>query len=425
MKKYCFFIMLVFAGNICFGQTLEDINKMMLLQQNKKAKDALDKFLADPKNATKADAWYYKGRIYNAVSKDSGISSADAMKLKMEAFEALKKYQQMDPKELQLVNDKYGTFFDLYNGYFDIGAREFNKKNFPASFDGFKNALFIEEFVRSKGYEYDNGTSKFKFPTLDTSLILNTAIAANQSKDEAAAVTYYRKLTDANLSSDQYLNIYQYLTEYYMKNNDEANLAAILEKGRTLYPQDDYWVDVELDRVAKKGDKQALMAKYEEFMKRYPTKYAYPYNLSVELYNQLYTGDDRPANADALKNKLTETLKTAISLDKGVDARMLMTRHLYNYAFDFQDSSKKIKGVKPADVQKKADLKAQFLKKIDECIPYAESAVAYFAALPTLKPVQKANYKDVLDILSQFYGAKGDLKKVAEYDKKKAEVDKM
>jgi len=76
-------------------------------------------------------------------------------------------------------------------------------------------------------------------------------------------------------------------------------------------------------------------------IKRYPSKYSYPYNLSVELYNQLYTGDNRPSNAIALQDKLTETLKLAIQLDKGVDSRMLMTRHLYNYAYDFQDSSKK------------------------------------------------------------------------------------
>ena len=38
---------------------------------------------------------------------------------------------------------------------------------------------------------------------------------------------------------------------------------------------------------------------------------------------------------------------------------------------------------------------------------------------------QKSNYKIVLDILSQFYNTKNDLKKAAEYDKKKAEVDKM
>ena len=421
MKKYYFFIMLVLAGNISFGQSLEDINKLMLLQQNKKAKEGLDKFLADPKNAGKADAWYYKGRIYNAVSKDSAIAPTESMRLKKEAFEALQKYQQMDPKEPQLLNDKYGTYFDLYNGYFDIGAKEFNSKNYAVSFEGFKNALGIEDFVKSKGYDY-NG---FKFPVLDTSLILNAAITANQSKDEASAVLYYRKLTDANLASDQYLSVYQFLTEYYMKKNDEANLAAILEKGRTIYPQDEYWTEVELDRVSKSGNKQALMDKYEEFMKRYPAKYTYPYNYSVELYNQLYTSDEKPANANALKDKLTQTLKAAINLDKGVDARMLMTRHLYNYAFDFQDSSKKIKGVKPDDLKKKADLKAQFLKKIDECIPYAESAVTYFAALPILRPIQKANYKDVLDILSQFYSAKGDLKKAAEYDKKKAEVDKL
>jgi hypothetical protein len=414
-------MMLLAAGFASFGQSLEDINKLRLLGQNKKAKDALDKFLADPKNAGKAEAWYYKGTITNALSKDSGVTSADAMKMKQDAFEALKKYQQMDPKEPSLVIDKYATYFDLYNGYFDIGAKEFNKKNFPVSFEGFKNALAIEDFVRSKGYEY-NG---FKFPALDTSLVLNAAITANQAKDEASAVEYYKKLTDANLKSEQYLSVYQFLAEYYMKKNDEANLAAILEKGRTLYPTDDYWTEVEVDRVAKSGDKAALIAKYEEMMKRYPEKYAYAYNLAVEIYNQLYTADNRPSNAIFLQDKLTETLKKAIPLDKGVDSKMLMTRHLYNYAYDWQDSSKKIKGVKPDDVKKRNDLKAKFISKIDECIPYADGAVAFFAALPTLRPIQKANYKDVLDMLSQFYAAKGDLKKSAEYDKKKADLDKQ
>jgi len=49
MKKYCFFMMLLVAGFASFGQSLDDINKLRLLGQNKKAKDALDKFLSDPK----------------------------------------------------------------------------------------------------------------------------------------------------------------------------------------------------------------------------------------------------------------------------------------------------------------------------------------------------------------------------------------
>ncbi len=421
MKKYCFFIMLLVANIIGYAQTLPEINEMMGKSQYKKAKEGIDKFLSDPKNAAKADGWFYKGRIYNSLSKDSSVAATDALKFKAESFDAFKKYQQMDAKEVSFILENHGSYFDLYNGFFDIGAREFNSKNYAASFDGFKNALMVEEYVKTKGYEY-NG---FKFPVLDTSLILNAAIAANQAKNEPEAIKYYRKLTDANIATEQYLNVYQYLVEYYFKNKDEASMNAMLEKGRTLYPQEDYWAEFELDRVAKTGDKAALMAKYEEMMKKYPTKYTYPYNLGVELYNELYTSDNRPANAAALKDKLTETLKLAINLDKAADAKMLMTRHLYNAAFDFKDSSKKIKGVKPADVKLRNDLKAMAIKKADEAIPYAEGVIGFYAALPTLKPIQKANYKIALDLLSQFYLEKNDAKKAAEYDKKKAEVDKM
>lgn len=421
MKKFCFSMVLLLAGVVSFGQSLDDINKLILLGQNKKAKEGIDKLLTEPKSASKAIAWFYKGRIYNSFSKDSGTKVADALKLKTESFEAFKKYQQMDPKDENFKQENYASYFDLYNGYFDIGAREFNAKNYANSYEGFKSALMIEDFVKSKGYEY-NG---FKFPVLDTSLVLNTAIAAQNAKEEAASISYYRKLTDANLTADQYLNIYQYLLEYYIKAKDEANITAMLAQGRKLYPQEKYWTEIEIDMVAKSGDKKALVAKYDELMKREPTEFTWPYNLGVELYNEIYTGDNKPADVDALKNKLTDILKNAIANDKGIDAKMLMTRHLYNAAYDFQDSSKKIKGTKPEDIKKRADAKAMFIKKIDECIPYAESVIGYYAALPTLKPGQKSNYKIVLDILSQFYGAKGDLKKSAEYDKKKADVDKL
>ncbi|NOT93653.1 tetratricopeptide repeat protein [Ferruginibacter sp.] len=422
MKKYYLFMMLLFAGTVSFGQSLSEINELMGKSQYKKAKEGIDKFLSDAKNASKSDGWYYKGRVYNSLSKDTGFTPTESMKLKNEAFEAFKKYQQMDAKEVSFVLENHGSYFDLYVGLFDLAAKEFNNKNFASSFEGFKNTLKVEDYIRSKGYENQG----FKFSALDTSLILNIAIAAYQAKNEDSAMVYYKKLTDANLVGEQYLSNYQILVEYYLKKNDEANLNAILEKGRTLYPNNDYWVDVELDKVSKSGDKTALIAKYEELMKRYPEKFNYPYNLSVELFNQLYFGDNKPANPEALKARLTEVLKNAIPLDKtGADAKILMTKHLYNDAYDYQDSSKKIKGTKPADIKKRNDFKDLFLKRVGECIPYADAAVEYFTALPTLKPVQKANYKSILDILSQLYATKGDLKKSAEYDKKKADVDKM
>ncbi len=424
MKKYCFFTVLLFTCSFVFGQSLDDINKFMLLQQNKKAKEMVDKFLTEPKNAAKGEGWYYKGRIYNALSKDSTATPSDAMKLKLDAFEAFKKYQQLDAKEESFIAEKHGSYFDLYNGLYDIGAKEFNGKNFANSFEGFKNALAVEDYVNAKGYDYNS----YKFPKLDTPLVINTAVAANQAKNEDAAVSYYRKLTDASVSGQQYLNIYQYLVEYYNKKNDDANVTAMLAKGRSVYPNDDYWTDFELDKISKKGDKQLLMAKYKELIKANPTKFTYPYNLAVELYNQIYVGDKRPANSRALKDTLTEAIKTAIATEaldkKGIEGKTLMVRHLYNWAYDCQDSSKKIKGVKPADIKMRNDYKALSMKKIDECIPYANAVADYYAALPTLKPVQKANYKDVLDKLSQFYGTKGNPTTAAEYDKQKIVVDK-
>ncbi len=423
MKKYCFMAILLFAGVAGFSQSLEDINKYMVLNQNKKAKELVDKFLTEAKNAGKADAWFYKGRIYNALSKDSTVTPADALKLKLEAYEAFKKYQSLDAKDLSFKNENYVSYFDLYNGFFDIGAKEYNAKNYAGAFEGFKNALMVEDYVRSKNYEY-NG---YKFPALDTSLIQNTAMAANQAKDEASSIIYYRKLIDANVGGEAYLNIYEYVTEYYLKIKDEANFNAIIEKGRAMYPKEKYWTEVEVDAVSKSGNKEALHAKYEELMKRYPDDYTWSYNLGVEIFNELYAGDSKPANAIAMKAKLTEVLKACIAAqgDKGADAKMLMTRHTYNDAYDYQDSSKKIKGVKPEDVKKRNELKAIFLKKVDECIPYGESVVSYYASQTTLKPIHKANYKIALDLLSQLYTAKGDAKKAAEYDKKKADVDKL
>ncbi len=424
MKKFSFFIMLLFTASIGFAQTLDDINKLMGKEQYAKAKEGIDKYLADSKNAEKGDGWYYKGRIYNSLSKDSSLSNADAIKLKTDAFEAFKKYQVLDKKQLSFILENYGSYFDLYNGYFDIGAKAFNNKNFALSYEGFQNALQVEEYVKGKGYEY-NG---FKFPSLDTSLITNTAIAASQAKDEVNAMKYYKKLADANLSSPDYLNVYQVLVDYYSRTNDETNLAAMLEKGRTHYPNDEYWTEVEIDRVSKAGGKAALIAKYEELMKKYPEKYTYSYNLGVELYNELYAGDNKPANPTEIKDKLTEVLKTAISIDKekkGVDAKMLMTRHLYNSAYDYQDSSNKIKSTKPDDIKKKNNYTALFNKNISDCIPYAEDVVAHFDGIATLKPLEKVNYKVVLDILSQLYNTKGNKLKSAEIAKKKATVDKM
>ncbi len=272
-----------------------------------------------------------------------------------------------------------------------------------------------EDYVREKGFEY-NG---FKFGAIDTSLVQNMALSARLAKNDAEAVKNYERLVALNLSGPSNLEMYQYLAQYYIDTKNQAALNAILEKGIKLYPGDEYWTEVEIDQVDKK-DKPALFAKYEEVMAKNTGSYTVVYNYGVELFNYLYVGDSRPADFDMKKNKLDEVLKKALAIKNSPEANMLMARHIYNDVYDIQDAIKKIKGTKPEDAKKRVELKAAAGKAADECIKYADAAVQLYAALPKLKPIEKANYKNALGILESMYGYKGNNAKADEY-KKQAE----
>ncbi|RYE14167.1 MAG: SGNH/GDSL hydrolase family protein, partial [Sphingobacteriales bacterium] len=88
----------------------------------------------------------------------------------------------------------------------------------------------------------------------------------------------------------------------------------------------DFWTDIEMEAVRKKGDKPALFAKYEELIARNPSSYLLTYNYAIDLFNNIYVGDNKLADENAAKEKLTAVLKSAIANDKGIDATVLMTK---------------------------------------------------------------------------------------------------
>jgi hypothetical protein len=302
--------------------------------------------------------------------------------------------------------------FDLYNGYFDLASKAYEAKDYAAAYTNFSNAYMVEDYIKGKGFEY-NG---FKFGAMDTSLVQNMALSARLAKKDDEAVKHYQRLADINLSGPSNLEMYQYLAQYYLDTKNTPAVNAILDKGKKLYPEDAYWTEIEVDQVDKK-DKPALFAKYEEVMGKNSNSYTLAYNYSVELFNYLYVNDARPADFDARKVKLDEVLKKAIAIKNSPDANMLMARHLYNDVYDMQDAVKKVKGTKPEDAKKRIELKAAAMKGADECIKYADAAVKLYAALPKLRPIEKANYKNAVGILESMYAYKGNNAKADEYKK--------
>jgi len=419
MKKFLPVLALISFALTAGAQNTNDIRKMINDKKFDQAKEAIDQFMAKPKNENSAEGWYLKGRTYNSISNEATTPLAQKYQLKVDAFDALKKSQLLDPKETMLKLEQYISYLDLYYGLYDVGGNQFNTKNFQDSYNAFKKALEVEDYIRSKGYTYNGVT----IPSFDTSLVMNIAIAANQAKNFPEAVQYYSKITDANIGGPNAKDAYEYLVDYYSRKGDNANLFPLIKKARALYPDDNFWNEVELDQIQKSGDDQALFKKYEELIASEPKNFPLAYNYAVELYNRIWgRGNDKSADT-SMKSKLTNVLKHAIDNDSGIEATMLMTNHLYNEASDITNAAALIKSTKPADVKKKNELRAEGNKKMDETIQYADKVIAYYKPrVAELKPGQMANYKIVLSYLADIYSLKGDAKKSAEYDKMKNDL---
>jgi hypothetical protein len=417
MKKLSFFAATILLFNVAFAQSLDDVKKYVLLRQTKPAKEAVDKYLAVEKNALKPDGWYYKGYAYDLTSKDSAMSITEASAMKTEAFNAIQKYFQLDPKAQLSKDENNSILFDLYAGFSsDLGVKAYTQKNFDVAFDNFKKAVEVHDFIYSKGLE---GANKYKFNGIDTMLILYTAIAANDAKKKDDAAIYYKKLVDANIADTQYVDAYQYLADYYKNKKDQAAFTDIIEKGKKSYPKNaDYWTALEIEQATDGVEKPQIFDKYDALMAKYPDNYVLPFNYSVELYRYIYSDEMKTANTTPFKEKLPEILKKAIAVKSTQEANFLMANFLYNNSIDLSEDARKIKGPKPADLKTKKDMEANATKQMNDAIPYAEKVVSLYAENPKPKAGEKVNYKQALSILKNIYDVKKDAVKSAAYDKK-------
>ncbi|MEO6732391.1 MAG: hypothetical protein ABIN01_14330 [Ferruginibacter sp.] len=422
MTKFFFMVAFSLMVTASFGQDIKEIRNFALLGQTQKAKEAVDKFLAVPKNAQKPEGWYYKGYVYNLLSKDSTKSLADNAALKATAFDAIKKYREMDPKAELLSEQNNSTLYDLYVGFYsDLGVKAYLAKDPATAFEYFKKGLEIHDYVASNNLVGNNG---FKFSAIDTMLTLYTAIAATEAKKTDDAAIFYKKIVDGGISDPQYIDAYQVLADRYKTKKDKAAFADIIAKGKKLYPaNNEYWTAMEIEEATDGITAPAIFDRYEELMVKNPNNYTLPYNYSVELYRYIYSDSAKNINTEQYKNKLPEILKKAIAIKPTSEANFLLANFLYNNSIDISEDARKMKGTKPDDLKKKKELQAKSDAALTQAIPYAEAVVSLYKGITKPKASEKINYKQSLVILKNIYEVKKDVAKAATYDKMSKEVE--
>ncbi len=424
MKNLYLFVLLNVMLTNAYSQKMDDINEMIGKNQFNEARVAIEKYLSNPKKSSDAEGWYRKGIVYNSLSKESNMPMDTILALKSSSYDAFRKNQSVDSKDLFMMLENYVSYIDLYYGFYDLGVKQFNEKHFSAAMEAFKKAIEVKDYILMKKYEYN----QVKLYKLDTSLVMNLAAAADNANKEDEAVKYYREIMSANVFGAEYKFIYEYLLVHYMQKDDDVSMNEILKIVKVHYPESiDTWLDTEIKAATKKGDLSLLFKKYDQLMAENPSNFILPYNYAAEMYNTLYGKDAVNAGNIDISNKLTETIKKAINNESNGEktAATLMTNHLYNMAAELIDKSNAIKGAKSEDLKKKTDLKSLANKTMDECIVYCDQMVKFYEAISSKSAIQKANYKIILGYLSDMYNLKKNPVKAAEYDKKNAAADRM
>src|SRR5215203_3038432 len=413
MRKLLLSVLLATFITSAFAQKLDDVQEKISKGKYSEAKEKIDQILADPKNHTNANAWYYKGKIYAELARQDSTGSLtyDASK---EAFEAFKKYQELDTKNVMMTLDQNVGLFTLYDLYYNQGVKKYNAKDYAAAFDKMKNALEIEDYIAKRGYSYNN----FSFPKLDTQLVDLTASAGYLAKKEDESIPYFERLADAKLTAKEHREIYALLAEYHLKKNNQQKADQYLNLGRQLFPDPDYWVALEFGNIPA-SDTAKRLARYEQMVQKYPDNYSLALDYATELFNYTYTYDKRPVDYTARQERVQAALSKALSLQNTAFANYIMAQHIYNQIYDLDDALRAVRGTAAADQAKKKDIVAKTDKKYEEFYGYAKKAFdLYTADNAHTRAQDKANYRKIMNELVDYHQRKKQPDQVAFYQGK-------
>jgi hypothetical protein len=154
-------------------------------------------------------------------------------------------------------------------------------------------------------------------------------------------------------------------------------------------------------------------------MKKYPDNFTLAMDYAIEMFNDAYSNEEKPADYAARQSKAEKALENAIAVKSTATANFIMSQHKIKEIYDLEDEARAIKGSTPADQAKRKAITEKMNKKYEELYTYSLKAYELFGAEGSnLKPQDKANYRKVVNQLIDYHNRKKQTDKVAMYQEK-------
>lgn len=423
MKKIILFgfsLALMVSG--AFAQKLDETKNLIILQNYKKAKEALDKAMTHAKFKPSAEAYLMKATIA-AFSMGDSANASQADALKAEAIEAFAKYQEMeaDPKLLTETGSMYtNTPILLYSSFFNEGIASYNKKKWPEAFEKFKTAVVFSDFL-----------AKYKIAniTLDTNAILLAGASAQAADKMEEATSYFTRLADAKVGGKDNEFLYQFLSQHYLGKADMDNFNKYKGLGHELYPNSEYFTYEDIDFILNLEEGPTKAALIEKKLAADPNNYKVQAAVGETYFALLNPKDPEttplPTNFDEIEKKMETAFSKAtelkpesglpmsnlanhfmnksIRINKELDSMVSVIRKKNQEAMAKapkpKPGAKPIVYTLPEDAATRDAIQVKYMDAITSAGNYFEKAVSIFSKLSAPSLVEKQQHRNSVSYL--------------------------
>lgn len=234
-------LILVAAVQLSFAQASKVMAAYNYLEEYKlskdgedlvEAKEAIDAAATNETTGIQGKTWYYKGLIYQMLSKDELLSKTDET-YTATALESFEKSISLDDKKFRNQEDALNYMRAISADIFNAGVDKYQKGEYAAAYKDFYAMKAINKTLTKNGVELVVDTER---------TVSNAASAAEQAGMTKEAIAAYEDLL--TFSNDA--NNYRFLAQLYKKSGDKVKAMQVLEDAAKVHPEN---ADIIIDQL--------------------------------------------------------------------------------------------------------------------------------------------------------------------------------
>ncbi len=360
--------------------------------------ERLDTALKSVEKATKLEdtkdwpkTYYGKGYVYQKIYETDNSEFNDLVEDPLfKAFDQYKKAYKMDEED-KFTGSIDAAMFNLHKYFINDGVQAFKEQDYEGALNNFEYALKVSDMPVFEGQ-------------VDTAIMFNAGIAAQNMKDWETAAKYYDSAASYNYGEER---TYLLLNNAYFQAGDTAKGVEALKEGFKKYPENQDMLASLINHYLLESDNTKEALKYvQEAQKQYPENPQY-FAAEGQIYDQMGKNE-----------KAKEKYKQALERDPKLHMALYNLGVLYfNEGVDLVTKANKIK-----DDAKYEKMRSQANEYFKQALPYMERALEVkpqnqnvLSTLKTLyyrlrtedeKYIKK--YKQVNKKLKQLKGSSGE-----------------